>query len=75
MGTGFWSSSTRDKVHNGTVLGLLFGLLLASSVIPWINSIVMFVVNYIPTAYQFAYIEYIVWGAIGALAGFILDKY
>jgi len=72
---GFWKSSARDKVRNGVFLGLIFGLLLASSVIPWINSIVMFVINKIPTTYHFQYIEYVVWGLIGSLLGYIIDKY
>lgn len=70
----FWKASVRDKVKNGTFLGLLFGLLLASSLIPWINSLVMTVVDSIPIEY-FKYMEYIVWGLIGSLAGYIIDKY
>ena len=71
----FWKSSSRDKVRNGAFLGMLFGLLLASSVIPWINSIVTYVVDFIPVGYTFPYIEYVTWGLIGLLAGYIIDKY
>ena len=71
----FWKSSARDKVHNGAFLGMLFGLLLASSNITWINSIVTYVVDFIPVSYTFSYIEYVVWGLIGLLAGYIVDKY
>lgn len=75
MASRFWNSSTKDKVRNGTLLGILFGLLLASSVIPWINSIVMFVVNYIPSTYHFPYIEYLVWGILGGFLGYAIDRW
>lgn len=70
----FWKASMKDKCKNGTFLGLLFGLLLASSLIPWINSIVMAVVDQIPIEH-FPYMEYIVWGLIGAITGYIIDRY
>lgn len=72
--SNFLKSSARDKVRNGTFLGVLFGLLLASSAIPWINDIVMWAVENIPIPY-FQYMEYVVWGIIGGILGFIVDKW
>ena len=74
MGT-FWHGSTKDRVKNGSVLGFLFGLLIASSSIPWIQSIVTTIVNLIPATYHFPYISYVTFGILGLCTGFIIDKW
>ena len=64
-----------DKLKNGTALGAIFGLLVASSGVSWIQSIVDTIIDVVPEDYQFKYIGYVVFGALGALAGYIIDKY
>jgi len=71
----FWKASMRDKVKNGTVLGLLFGILIASSDISWIQSIVTSTVDIIPTEYHFEYISYVTFALLGMISGYIIDKY
>lgn len=63
-----------DNLTNGLILGAIFGLLIASSNISWIQSIVTAVVDAIPVEYHFQYVSYVVWGFLGMLAGYIVDR-
>ncbi len=64
-----------DNILNGTILGALLGVLLASSNISFLHTAVMWVTNLIPSQYHFfAGFEYLVWGVIGAIAGHIIDR-
>ena len=69
----FWKRG-RDTLHNGSILGVLFGLLLASSSVSWIQSIVETIVNIIPVEYHFQYISYLVFGIIGFGIGYFIDR-
>ncbi len=72
---GFWKSSMRDKTRNGSFLGVLFGLLIASSNISWIQSIVTWAVDLIPVAYHFEYISYVLFGILGLIVGYGIDRW
>lgn len=63
-----------DNLLNGTVLGVVIGLLIASSNIAWIQSIVSTIVNLIPSQYHFDNISYVVIGSIGAIVGYLVDR-
>jgi len=63
-----------DKLLNGTILGTLMGVLIASSSIGWLQSIVSNIVAIVPADYQFQYIRYVLMGVLGAIAGYIIDK-
>lgn len=64
-----------DKLLNGSILGAIVGILIVSSSISWIQSFVTTITNLIPADYQFQYISYVVFGVIGLLVGYLLDKY
>jgi len=69
-----WLRKGSDDLKNGLVLGAIIGILIASSSISWIQSIVTSVTNLIPAEYQFEYAKYVVWGLLGLLAGYIIDR-
>ena len=75
MTSEFWKASPRDKVKNGVFLGTIFGLLVASSSITWIQSIVTAIVNIIPEEYHVSYIKYLVFAFIGSIVGYATDKW
>jgi len=68
----FWKSSVRDKVKNGTFLGGLLGLAIwqGANIYAWI-------LGNFPSEYlylgEFSLPIYLI--GIGALVGFIIDKY
>jgi len=73
MASEFWKASTRDKVKNGSVLGLAF-----SAVIIWGSGIYDWLLTVIPMNWQtFAgdMSAPIIILSAGALAGYIVDKY
>ena len=65
---------TGDNLKNGTILGVLFGFLIASSSIVWIQSLITTVVNFIPLNYHFQYIEYFIMASIGGVIGYFVDR-
>lgn len=73
MSSEFWKASTRDKVKNGTVLGMLFGasIIWGSGLYDWISKT-------IPLDWQtFAgdlSVPIIIIG-VGAIVGYWVDKY
>lgn len=76
MTSQFWKASMRDRVRNGTYLGIVFGLLVASSDITWIQSIVTSIVGTLPENYQSVkFIDYVLFGLIGGGLGYFVDKF
>lgn len=63
-----------DKMWNGMLIGTLLGVLVASSSISFIQSIVSTVNGIIPLAYQFQYSSYVIFGLLGFILGWIIDK-
>lgn len=59
---------------NGQLIGALLGILFASSSIAFIQTIVLTVNGLIPAAYQFQYIQYVIFAILGFIIGWIVDK-
>lgn len=65
-----------DNLINGAIVGALMGILLSSSSFGWAQSITSWIVGVIPvawTSWAGAYANYVVFGVIGGLIGYILD--
>lgn len=66
----------KDSLINGAVLGLIIGVLIASSNISWISSIVDTIIGFLSEDFQsLTYVRYFVIGIIGLGAGIIVDRY
>jgi hypothetical protein len=63
-----------DNLLNGAILGVLIGVLIGSSNIPFIQTAVSWITNLIPEAYHFMYMEWIVVGLLGGIIGYIVDR-
>ena len=63
-----------DNLLNGTVLGVLFGFLVASSNLLWIQSIITSIVNIIPVTYHFQYMEYFIMAGLFGIIGYLIDR-
>ncbi len=63
-----------DNLFNGLIIGIVTGLLVASSNISFIHTVVEFVTNLVPAQYHFQYIEYAVFALIFGILGYILDR-
>ena len=67
-----------DDLKNGLVLGAIIGLLIADSSTLWIQTIVTTITELMPMSIQDAvsmkWLPYVVFGVLGSLIGYFVDR-